>query len=95
MLVSCIVHPSFFALKFVVIIWFDRTGTISIIRCPRRGMMQLHIPRGMKAEVIIAFVAMCTHGGKCGTYHGYVDFVDLLLLWFWNWVFGTCILAAL
>jgi hypothetical protein len=24
--------------------------------------MQLHILRGMKAEVIIAFVVMCTHG---------------------------------
>jgi hypothetical protein len=23
--------------------------------------MQLHIPRGMKAEVIIAFVVICTH----------------------------------
>jgi hypothetical protein len=24
--------------------------------------MQLHIPRGMKVEVIIVFVVICTHG---------------------------------
>jgi hypothetical protein len=37
--------------------------------------MQLHIPRGMKAEVIIAFVVMCTHGE-------YVELVmNMLILW--------------
>jgi hypothetical protein len=45
-----------------VILWSDHTGTISIIRCPRRGMMQLHILKGMEVEVIIASVAMCIHG---------------------------------
>jgi hypothetical protein len=45
-----------------VILWSDHTGTMSIICCPRRGMMQLHILRGMKAEVITASVAMCIHG---------------------------------
>jgi hypothetical protein len=36
--------------------------------------MQLHIPRGMKAEVIIAFVVMCTH-------EEYVELVmDMLIL---------------
>jgi hypothetical protein len=28
--------------SFVVILWFDRTGTLNIIHCPSRGMMQLH-----------------------------------------------------
>jgi hypothetical protein len=37
--------------------------------------MLLHIPRGMKAEVIIAFVVMCTH-------EEYVEPVmDMLILW--------------
>jgi hypothetical protein len=62
MLVSCIVHPSFFALKFCRDHMVRPYGTISIIRFPRRGMMLLHTLRGMKAEVIIAFIAMCTHG---------------------------------
>jgi hypothetical protein len=57
---SCIHHPLHGS--FVAILWSDRTGTISIIRCPRRGMMQLHILKGMKAEVITASVAMCIHG---------------------------------
>jgi hypothetical protein len=36
--------------------------------------MQLHIPRDMKAEVIIAFVVICTH-------EEYVEHViDMLLL---------------
>jgi hypothetical protein len=47
---------------FVAILWSDRNSTISIVYCPRRGMMQLHILRGMKAEVITASVAMCIHG---------------------------------
>ena len=38
---------------FVAILWSDRTGTMSIICFPRRGMMQLHILRGMKAEVML------------------------------------------
>jgi hypothetical protein len=63
---SCVdMHSAFIILcmeVFVAILWSDRTGTISIIRCPRRGMMQLHILRGMKAEVITASVAMCIHG---------------------------------
>jgi hypothetical protein len=62
MLLSCIMHSLFIAWKFVVILWSDCTGTLSIICCPRRGMMQLHILRDMKAEVIIASVAMCIHG---------------------------------
>ena len=33
----------------------------SIVRCPRRGTMRLHILRGMKAEVILAFADICTH----------------------------------
>jgi hypothetical protein len=38
--------------------------------------MQLHIPRGMKEEVIIAFVVMCTH-------EEYVERdIDMLLLRF-------------
>jgi hypothetical protein len=37
--------------------------------------MQLHIPRGIKAEVIIAFVVMCTH-------EEYMELVmDMLILW--------------
>jgi hypothetical protein len=59
---SCIVHPSFFALKFrrdhmVRLYQYNKHRTL-----PEEGMMQLHIPRGMKTEVIIAFVVMCTHG---------------------------------
>jgi hypothetical protein len=56
--------------------------------------MQLHMLRDMKAEVIIASIAMCTHGEN-------VEPVMVMLilwissLWFWNWVFGTCILVAL
>ena len=30
----------------------------SIVRCPRRGTMRLHILRGMKAEIILAFALM-------------------------------------
>jgi hypothetical protein len=38
--------------------------------------MQLHIPRGMKAEVIIAFVVICTH-------EKYMEHdIDMLLLRF-------------
>ena len=33
----------------------------SIVRCPRSGTMRLHILRGMKAEVILAFADICTH----------------------------------
>jgi hypothetical protein len=33
----------------------------SIVRCPRRGTMRLHILRGMKAEVILAYADICTH----------------------------------
>jgi hypothetical protein len=40
-----------------------------------RGMMQLHILRGMKAEVIIAFVVMCTHGENVE------PVMDMLILW--------------
>jgi hypothetical protein len=47
---------------FVASLWSDRTGTMTIICSPRRGMMQLHILRGMKAKVITASVAMCIHG---------------------------------
>jgi hypothetical protein len=37
--------------------------------------MQLHIPRGMKAEVIIAFVVICTH-------EEYVEpVIDMLIWW--------------
>jgi hypothetical protein len=40
--------------------------------------MQVHIPRGMKAEVIIAFVVMCTH-------EEYVEPVmDMLILWIFS-----------
>ena len=40
--------------------------------------MQLHIPRGMKAEVIIAFVVMCTD-------EEYVEPVmDMLVLWIFS-----------
>jgi hypothetical protein len=73
---SCIEHPSFFALKFRRDhIWSDRTSTISFVCCPSRGTMQLHIPRSMKAEVIIAFVVICTH-------EEYVEpVIDMLILW--------------
>jgi hypothetical protein len=62
MLLSCIMHSLFIVWKFVVILWSDRTGILSIIYCPRRGMMQLHILRYIKAEVIITSLAMCIHG---------------------------------
>src|SRR6187455_207590 len=50
--------------------------TFSIVRCPRRGTMRLHILRGMKAEVILAFADICTHEVymKCD--------ITMLLLWF-------------
>jgi hypothetical protein len=77
MLLSCIMHSLFIAWKFVVILWSDRTGTLSIICCPRRGMMQLHILRDMKAEVIIASVAMCIHGRGVES-----------IMWMWiMWIF--------
>jgi hypothetical protein len=77
MLLSCIMHSLFIAWKFVVILWSDCTGTLSIICCPRRGMMQLHILRDMKAEVITASVAMCIHGRG-------VEFI----MWMWIvWIF--------
>jgi hypothetical protein len=48
----------------------------SIVRCPRRGTMRLHILRGMKAEVILAFADICTHEVymKCD--------ITMLLFWF-------------
>ena len=48
----------------------------SIVRCPRRGTMLLHILRGMKTEVILAFADICTHEEymKCD--------ITMLLLWF-------------
>jgi hypothetical protein len=55
----------------------DRTGTLSIICCPRRGMVQLHILRDMESEVIIAFVAMCIHGSG----------VESIM---WMWIIWTC-----
>jgi hypothetical protein len=49
-----------------------------IVRCPRRGTIRLHILRGMKAEVILAFADICTHEVyiymKCD--------ITILLLWF-------------
>jgi hypothetical protein len=73
---SCTVNPSFCILSYIAIIWSDCTGTISIVRCPRRGTIQLHIPRGMKAKVITAFVVICTH-------EEYVERdIDMLLLRF-------------
>ncbi len=62
---------------FVAILWSDRTGTLSIICCPRRGMVQLHILRDMEAEVIIASVAMCIHGRG----------VESIM---WMWIIWTC-----
>jgi hypothetical protein len=37
--------------------------------------MRHHILRGMKAEVIIAFVVMCTHGENVE------PIIDMLILW--------------
>jgi hypothetical protein len=51
---------------------------LSIICCPRRGMMQLHILRDMEAEVIIASVAMCIHGRG----------VESIM---WLWIIWTCV----
>ena len=50
--------------------------------------MQLHMLRDMKAEVIIASIAMCTHGENVE------PVMVMLILWisslcFWNWVFDT------
>jgi hypothetical protein len=73
-----VMHSASFILhlKYVIIIWSDRTGTLSIVCCPRRGTMRLHILRGMKAEVILAFAVICTHEVyiKCD--------IAMLLLWF-------------
>src|SRR5688572_11702928 len=77
MMLSCIMHSSSIALKFVAIFWSDRTGTLSIICCPRRGMVQLHILRDMEAEVIIAYVALCIHGRG-------VEYI------MWMWIIWTC-----
>jgi hypothetical protein len=35
--VSCIMHSLFIAWKFVVILWSDCTGTLSIICVPEKG----------------------------------------------------------
>jgi hypothetical protein len=61
MLLSCIMHPSSFVWKFcrdhmVRPYRYNEHHTL-----PEKGMMQLHILRGMKAEVITASVAMCIH----------------------------------
>jgi hypothetical protein len=70
---------------FVAILWSDRTGTMSIICCPRRGMIQLHILRGMKAEVITASVAMCIHGKSVEP-----------IMWMWIvWIFTLWFILAL
>jgi hypothetical protein len=58
---SCIVHPSFFAFKFrrdymVRPYRYNKHRTL-----PEEGTMQLYILRGMKVEVIVAFVVICTH----------------------------------
>ena len=85
MMLSCIMHSSSIALKFRRDLWSDRTGTLSIICCPRRGMMQLHILRDMEAEVIIASVAMCIHGRG-------VEFI----MWMWIvWIFTLWFFLAL
>jgi hypothetical protein len=55
--------------------------------------MQLHILRGMKAEVITAFVVIYAWI-KHGTCHGYVDIVDLLFVIFGTRYLVPCILAA-
>jgi hypothetical protein len=85
MLLSCIMHSSSIAWKFVVILWSDRTGTMSIICCPRRGMMQLHVLRDMKEEVITASVAMCIHGRGVES-----------IMWMWIvWIFKLWFILAL
>jgi hypothetical protein len=70
----CIIYLAFWS--YVVILWSDRIHTFSIVCCPRRGTIRLHILRGMKAEAILAFVVICTHEVymKCG--------IAMLLLWF-------------
>jgi hypothetical protein len=67
-------HIASFILHFEVM---SRSyGPTVPVRCPRRGTMRLHILRGMKAEVIIAFADICTHEVymKCD--------ITMLLLWF-------------
>jgi hypothetical protein len=59
--------------------------TISIIHCPRRGMKQLHILRGMKAEVITSSVAMCIHGWNVE---------PVMVVWI-LWIFTLCFILEL
>jgi hypothetical protein len=48
-------------------------------------MMQLHILRGMKAEVVTASVAMCIHGGSVEP-----------IMWLWIvWIFTLLLILAL
>jgi hypothetical protein len=50
----------------------DRTGTISIVRCPRRGTMWLHTLRGMKTEdICIAFI--CIHWSDICIWCGFIS----------------------
>jgi hypothetical protein len=83
----CIIHIAFWC--YVVILWSVRTGTFSIVRCPRKGMMWLYILRGMKAEVILAFAVICTHEiyMKCD--------IAMLLLWFLPARFGNKVCCTL
>ena len=61
-------------LKFCRDRWSDRTGTLSIVRCPRRGTMRLHILRGMKAEVIMHCIHM--HHEVCWQWYIFVIIIE-------------------
>jgi hypothetical protein len=85
MLVSCTVHPSSFAWKFRRDLMIRPYRYNKHQSCPRRGMMQLHILRGMKAEVIIASVAMCIHGWNVK---------PVMVVWI-LWIFTLCFILEL
>ena len=62
MLLSCILHTSSFAWKFChdhMVRPYRYTPNHTL---PKEGYNAASYPRGMKAEVITASVAMCIHG---------------------------------
>jgi hypothetical protein len=77
MLLTCIMHSSSIAWKFRHDIMVRPYRYNEHHMMPEKGMMQLHILRGMKAEVITASVDSWE---KCGTYYVDVDSVDLYIV---------------
>jgi hypothetical protein len=80
MLLSCIMHSLFIAWKFIVILWSDRTGTLSIICLPEKGYDAASYPQRYEGR---SHYCICSHvhsWERCGIYYVDVDSVDFYIV---------------